>query len=198
MTCVVGMISKGKVYIGADSAGISGHQVTIRNDPKVFRRGPFVIGFAHSFRMGQLLRYKLELPNSFFDKDLDEYMVTDFIDSVRICFAEGGHGMHGEAGEEFAGKFLIGYQDRLFSIDSDFQVGIPQRGYDAIGAGQEFALGALAVSKERSPTAKVTEALRIASTFSAAVAAPFEVIKTGKKAVRKDFTPNENVQAGVS
>jgi ATP-dependent protease HslVU (ClpYQ) peptidase subunit len=187
------MIHKDKVYIGADSAGIAGHQVTIRNDPKVFRKGPFVLGFAHSFRMGQLLRYRLELPDTFFSKDLYEYMVTDFIDAVRVCFAEGGHGMHGEAGEEFAGKFLVGINDQLFEIDSDFQVGIPHRGYAAIGAGQEFALGALAVSKERSASAKVGESLRVASEFSAAVAPPFVVLKTGKKAYKKDFISIEDM-----
>ncbi len=39
MTCIVGLVDNGKVYIGGDSAGCAGYDVRIREDQKVFRNG---------------------------------------------------------------------------------------------------------------------------------------------------------------
>lgn len=179
MTCVVGLIQNDRVYIGGDSAGVAGQSLTIRSDPKVFQKGPFLIGFAHSYRMGQLLRYKLDLPLTFLEMEIYGYMVTDFVDSLRECFAEGGFGAHGETGEEFAGRLLIGYQDQLFTIDSDYQVGIPTHQFDSIGCGREFALGSLRSSKG-GPIKRIELALEAASEFSIGVAPPFTILKTSK------------------
>jgi hypothetical protein len=38
MTCIVGYESDGKVYIGGDSAGVRGLDVTVREDSKVFKK----------------------------------------------------------------------------------------------------------------------------------------------------------------
>lgn len=51
MTCIVGLEHNGRVYIGADSAGVSGWDLTVRADKKVFRNGSFLFGFTDSFRM---------------------------------------------------------------------------------------------------------------------------------------------------
>ena len=45
MTCIAGLVHEGKVYIGADSAGVSGYDKTIPVAPKVFRRGGFIVGY---------------------------------------------------------------------------------------------------------------------------------------------------------
>jgi hypothetical protein len=36
MTCIVGLVDKGDVYIGGDSAGVAGLSLSIRADEKVF------------------------------------------------------------------------------------------------------------------------------------------------------------------
>ena len=65
MTCIVGMVDgQGTVYIGADSLAAGGYQKTIRKDAKVFTNGIAVMGYTSSFRMGQLLRYKLKTLNT--------------------------------------------------------------------------------------------------------------------------------------
>ena len=61
MTCIVGLVHEGVVYIGGDSAGVGGMSLTVRADEKVFQNGEFLMGFTTSFRMGQLLRYSLKL-----------------------------------------------------------------------------------------------------------------------------------------
>lgn len=55
MTCVVGLVDKGTVYIGVDSAAVQGWTRRKSRVAKVFHRGPFLIGYTTSFRMGQLL-----------------------------------------------------------------------------------------------------------------------------------------------
>lgn len=52
MTCIVGIVDNGKVYMGADSLGVGGLSKRVRKDPKLFRVGEFVFGYTSSFRMG--------------------------------------------------------------------------------------------------------------------------------------------------
>ena len=64
MTCIAAVIDKGIVYMGADSVGaeVETYHTLPRKDPKVFLRKSFIFGFTDSFRMGQLLAHKLEIP----------------------------------------------------------------------------------------------------------------------------------------
>lgn len=70
MTCIVGLVDQGNVWIGGDSAGVGGYDLMLRADQKVFRNGDFLMGFTSSFRMGQLLRYKLSPPKLHSDDDI--------------------------------------------------------------------------------------------------------------------------------
>ncbi|MFI2358160.1 hypothetical protein OG582_11910 [Streptomyces anulatus] len=88
MTVIVGLVHKGRVHLGADSAGVSGLQLTVRRDPKAFRNGPYALGFTTSFRMGQLLRFAFEPPQP--TGDLDRFMVTTWTDALRACLRDGG------------------------------------------------------------------------------------------------------------
>jgi ATP-dependent protease HslVU (ClpYQ) peptidase subunit len=175
MTCIIGLIDNGNVYIGGDSAGVSGLSVTIRADEKVFQNGPFIFGFTSSFRMGQLLRYKFDPPAQTVNQGDMEYMVTSFIDAVRQCFAANGFG---DKDATRGGTFLAGYKGKLYNIDSDFQVGIPSDNFDAVGCGAELALGAMFATENMKPEDRITTALGAASYFSGGVAPPFRIIHT--------------------
>lgn len=52
-----------------------------------------MIGWLTSFRMIQLLRFTFK-PPEIGEKDIYEYMCTDFIDEVRECFKRGGYSQH--------------------------------------------------------------------------------------------------------
>lgn len=142
MTCVIGLLDKGNIWMGADSAGVSGSAVTIRNDEKVFRNGQFLMGFTSSFRMGQLLRYNLDPPPKSTRMSTRRYMNTVFVDAVRSCLKDGGFATVKD-NQEQAGTFLIGYKAMLFSMHSDFQIELSRDSYSAVGSGCEFAIGAL-------------------------------------------------------
>ena len=178
MTCIVGLVEDGRVHIGGDSAGVGeGFSLHVRVDPKVFRNGPFVIGFTSSFRMGQLLAYHLAIPPRHPDQDVFAFMVTAFVDSVRQCLKDGGYAeRHSEA--ERAGEFLVGYEGRLFTIHSDYQVSEIAERYAAVGCGAQIALGSLYSTDGKLVPGplRIKEALCAAERFCAAVRGPHLVI----------------------
>jgi hypothetical protein len=122
VTCIAGIVENGTVYIGGDSAGVAGWSLAVRADAKVWATEEFAFGFTSSFRMGQLLRYKLNPPARLVGQSVDEYMVGPWIDAVRQRLKAGGYART-EEGAEKGGTFLVGYEGRLFEISSDYQVG---------------------------------------------------------------------------
>lgn len=175
MTCIAGLVHDGRVYIGGDSAGVDGRlHLTVRADRKVFRNGPFVMGFTSSFRMGQLLAHALEPPRRHPDDDVYAYMVKDFINAVRQCLKDGGWAQKREE-QEIAGDFLVGYAGRLFLISGDYQVGENADGIAACGCGDMLALGALVATTDKEPEDRIMTALSVAERFSGGVRAPFHV-----------------------
>lgn len=180
MTCIVGMISNGRVFIGGDSAAMGGgYGLVVRNDRKVFKNGDFVMGFTTSFRMGQLLAHSFNPPKPRRDVDIFAYMVTDFVDSARQTMKNGGFARVKDSHSEEGGVFLVGYAGRLFMIDTDFQVGESVHGFDAVGCGQELALGSLhSTAFITDPEARIREALRVAEACCAGVRSPFFIQST--------------------
>jgi len=172
MTAIAGFCEGGKVYIGGDSAGVSGWSMTVRADSKVFRKGEFIFGFTSSFRMGQLLRYKLQPPQQNADQDTAEYMATSFVDAVRTCLKDGGFAEKDKDAEK-GGTFLVGYRGRIFRVASDYQVGESLCGYDAAGCGEDACLGALFATKGMEPEKRMQITLEAAEQHSAGVRGPF-------------------------
>lgn len=178
MTCIVGVVREGRAWIGGDSAGVNGHlSLMIRADTKVFTTGPFVMGFVGSFRMGQLLRYKLDIPKHPHWLADHEYMATLFIDAVRSCLKDGGYAeKHDDA--EWGGTFLVGYRGHIYRVESDYQVGETTDGFDAIGCGGDIARGAVFAAQSGSDDGPllVRAALQAAEWLSAGVRGPFEIL----------------------
>jgi hypothetical protein len=178
MTCIVGIAENGRVYLGGDSAGIAGLDLTVRDDAKVFRNGNFIFGFTSSFRMCQLLRFSFRPPLPTIGIADYEFMCTAFIDAVRDCLKAGGFATkHNEA--ENGGSFLVGYRGVIYEIDCDYQVGIPADGFAAVGCGAQIALGSLfsTHSHRMRPLWRLELALKAAERFSAGVRAPFRLLE---------------------
>lgn len=189
MTCIVGIVDEGRVWLGADSAGVGGYDLTLRKDPKVFRNGAFIFGFTTSFRMGQLLRYSFD-PPELIDKDrVDAFMAVGFIDAVRECLRKGGYASKKDE-RETGGTFLVGVAGRLFRVEDDYQVGESLTGYDACGCGEPYARGALYATKNMHAENRINIALRAAEAHSAGVRGPFvvEVLQPVDKVNRIDIT----------
>lgn len=178
MTCIVGLVDKGVIYMGGDSVAVGGLSIEVRADPKVFVRGPMVFGFTSSFRMGQLLEHALHVPEQLPSKSDAAYLVTDFVDAVRALYRERGF-MGKEYEREAGGTFLLGYREGLYMVSDDFQVGRSLHPFSAVGCGGDIALGALHATRRSSlkPQERVLRALEAAAEFSAGVRAPFTVVR---------------------
>ncbi len=176
MSCVVGIVQKGVVYIGGDSASSDSYTIITSGDKKVFKRKGILFGCTGSPRAKQLLRHSLVIPmkpNSMRDED---FLRTVFIESVRECFREGGFA-RSENSEEFGSHFLVGYNGTLFEVGSDYQVTKPADQVASIGSGCEVAYGSLHTSTSYSPQKRFRKALLAAAYYNPFVRAPFVVQK---------------------
>lgn len=174
MTCIIGLVHEGEVYIGADSAAVSSWIVQPTALRKVFRVGDFLIGYAGSFRMGQILQHHLEVPHQQDGVSDERYMVVEFVEAVRNCLKEKGYTKI-EENRESGAYVLVGYHGQLYEVDEDFQIQRFLQGLTALGIGREFALGAMAALEFMPPMERITKALAISAGFSGAVCAPFIV-----------------------
>lgn len=170
MTCIVGVEYGGKVWIGADSSGVSNDHINIRADRKVFVNNGYIFGFAGSFRIGQILRYNFKPPVYTKDKDIEEFMVVDFIRDLKIVLEE-----HNK--DHMKPYFLTGYMGNLFTIHEDFQVARNTYPYSAIGSGLEPAMGSLFSTYELNIPIdeKIRLALHSAQQFCSSVREPIYI-----------------------
>lgn len=182
MTCIVGLEHKGKVFVGGDSAGTAGYYLTIRADEKVWANGGFAFGFTSSFRMGQLLRYKLTLALERHEVAADpeaefKFMATAFVDGVRKVLKDGGYARLKEGVEE-GGTFLVGWRGKLYTVHGDFQVARALQGFYCVGSGGAHAEGALYALKDArmAPERKLLTALTAAESLISSVQGPFKVV----------------------
>lgn len=178
MTCIVALEHKGKVYMGGDSAAVSNRDTRIIEGKKVFKLGPFLIGYTDSFRMGQLLQYNLVVEDQKYAQieDDEEYLIKVFIPAVRKCLKDGGY-VEINNNVESGGSFLVGYKGKVYVVQSDFLLLRYKDEYNAIGCGDRYALGSLATTffLEDDPEKRLDMALETASKFSNGVDAPFYI-----------------------
>jgi ATP-dependent protease HslVU (ClpYQ) peptidase subunit len=180
MTCIVGYVDNNKVYMGADSLSVEGKYLAkvIRKDPKVFRCGDFLIGGTTSWRMLQLLRFKLKPPGLTEQSDLLDYMCTDFIDEIIKLFKVNGFENTNGNRDDLGGQFLVGYKNRLFRVCEDYHVEESVYPFNACGCGADFALGSMATNQHKRAYQIIEEALTVTEKLSAGVSAPFLILNT--------------------
>jgi hypothetical protein len=174
------MVRDGVVWMGADSVSgdVGNWHVTTERTPKVFARDGLLIGFTSSWRMGQLLRWKLQIPAHPPEMDAHEWMATSFVDAVRDCLKAGGFAKKDNEVEE-GGNFLVGYRQRLFEVNQNYHVGEPADDYEACGCGYKYALAAMhATAAIACPQKRIRAALEAAAYYSAYVRGPFLVLST--------------------
>lgn len=177
MTCIVGIANGTTVFLGGDSASVGGLDISRTLHPKVFKNGPYVIGYTTSFRMGQLLEFaKLPQPNKEDKENLYRFMITKFVPAIRALFKEGGY-LKTKDSQEAGGTFLVGIKGELFIVDDDFQVQQKPEHFYACGCGEPYALGAMFASPDLPPKERLALALEAAQSYSAGVRAPFHFVQ---------------------
>lgn len=173
--------------MAGDRAAVeAGHYLDLTAAPKVFVKGPMVIGYTSSFRMGEALKHRLVVPNPPRDgmneamelAELDRWMAVEFTDSVRNLMRDIGY-MKVSEGRESGGIFLVGIFGRIYTFDEDFCPRPALKNYAACGSGMSVIQGALHATSDLglSPCDRLLRSLEAASDFVATVHGPFDVVE---------------------
>lgn len=175
MTCVVGLIENGKVWLGADSATTwDSTRLQVTSNPKVFKVGKFLVGSAGSGRTQRVLRHGWTPPTQK-KLPLEQYICTVVVDSIRKALFEGGASEKKDNVEDANGDILLAYRGHLFRVDSDYNVDEARLPYDAVGCGAHIALGAMYANKGVQAKQRILTALRASQEFNWGVRGPFTI-----------------------
>jgi hypothetical protein len=195
MTCIVGLVENGIVYMGGDSAACDDSSLNIIRGSKVFKKGEFLFGISGNPRMSDILRYNFEIPYKLDDdQDILEYMHRYFIPDLKGCLSENGVLIKQDEIVSSDSWVMIGYQGRLFILQSYFHLSESLLNYNALGSGMDAALGCLygvenlmnramgsAWILKATPEEKLKLALRASEKFNCNVKGPFTILSTAQQ-----------------
>ena len=173
MTCIVGCIHNGKVFLAGDQLGSNGYYKENHEKlTKVFKVGEFLIGYTTSFRMGQILQYSWTPPTIYHGQDEDSYIFNDVVKSLSSVFEANKYGKK-DGVEESTGVFLVGWRGRLFTVQSNLSV-LEHDHFAACGCGEDYARGAMYTLSESGhldddPVEFLSFAIKSAAYFSCGV-----------------------------
>jgi len=181
MTCIVGLESGGRAYIGGDASfsDVVGGGTTLLVDPKVFHNGDYTFGCSGSLRVGQVVRSTKfpDIPPHVLSGNVEEFVRTKIVPIFRSAMEKNGLIMaDGELSE--GNLTILAVAGQVFYLQEDFAVARFVSGEYACGSGEQFALGSLhATRSNKSPRSRVIKALQAAADLSNGVDPPFTVLE---------------------
>lgn len=178
MTIVVGMVDdEGKVWIGADSLTSKGDYGFRQSRPKVFKKGDFVFGGTGAVSEIQHMVYATTLPPVKEGQDAYDYLINDLFPEFRLKLRAGGRLQVHHEEQLIDTEMMIGWRGALYIMGTDFSIVEPYRKYDAIGIGQEYALGALSILEKTDYSAreKIKLAMDAACAHSKGCSPPYTI-----------------------
>lgn len=180
----MGLIRGQEVYLGADKRVVSGWEKRDSALAKVQKCGPVLVGWAGAIRPLQVLNTFLVLPPKALGHDALDFLLRHFVPVVQELFQSHGclHVENGVTRVMEDSDCLLAVGNRLFRMDSAFQIVEHIEFYDAIGSGAPYALGALEALRshpELPPEAVVRTAIKVASLFCASCGDAAIVLRQG-------------------
>ena len=149
MTCVVGVVSAKGVLLAGDSQFSTETTHRWSDEPKAFELSELLaIAYCGSGRLGQILSYHLtdSLEDPPLGMDEHYWAVREFIPYLRdVTHAHGHLHIREDTQVEELGQsaFLLAVRARLFAIEADFSVNEHVQPYEALGSGEDVAIGSL-------------------------------------------------------
>ncbi len=180
---VVIAVSDGKtIEAGADSAGGSQDEIYEIMEEKIFVRGAYLIGYCGSLRIGQILRYEVELPDPPAEEDLAAFLVKEVMPEIRRAVETAG-----AAGKDqvLPGKtmILLGCRGGLWCIGPELFVS-QAKPYAVIGSGRHHAYGALhalLAAGMKIGRRLIELGLQAAAAYTPSVRPPFRFVALGSE-----------------
>jgi ATP-dependent protease HslVU (ClpYQ) peptidase subunit len=184
VTCIVAIEEKDKVIMGGDRLGSNGYTGAPVSEAKVFRKGPLLIGYTSSFRMGQLLQHALEVPVLPTEIDLDKWVAIDLMRAIRKAYKDNGWDKEKDGTAE-GGSFLVAIGNRCYEIQSDYSYIRNAKGEYAVGSGVHYALGSLRSTRGKMATKqRIIESLETAAEYVVSVSGPFDVFTSTQRIIK--------------
>lgn len=184
MTCIIGMEQDDAIYIGSDSALSDSWTISsLSAQEKIFENHDMIFGVCGSMRVAQLMKHGLILPEHNTENQTDmQYLVIEFIDELRNFLKKKGTLYSSDDKIQYLPEsaLIVGYKNRLYVVDEDFQVSRTVGGFCCEGSGREVATGAMQILKDRNdmtPEEKITKALEASAIHTCFVQGPFHIIK---------------------
>lgn len=181
MTCIVALEKDGIAYLGSDSF-LGGAYIRDQIDrPKFFKKGErFYIAFAGGLRGAQIVEHELTFRKMRKNEDEEAYLVTEVSKKLKEQFVKSGANIKDDGNiDTHDSQFIVCISGKVFIIQEDYSIIRSRHGFTAIGAGQEFALGAMAVLQKQNlePKKAINYALEVAANLSPQVCGPFHIIE---------------------
>ena len=178
MTCIIGLLDDGKVYMGADSLGATGWDCYTLKQKKIFKKGRYLVGVTGRLRTLSILSAAPSPPEpNNGSKVTYRFMVREFIPWLKKEMSEAGFAKRKDEVDEMTDSWLIvGTDESLFMVAADYALIQTDKSYLAGGCGEGYALGSL-FSSTGEPKDRIKSALKAAEEFSAGVRGPFHILE---------------------
>jgi ATP-dependent protease HslVU (ClpYQ) peptidase subunit len=163
-----------------------------------------LFGYTTSYRFGQLVRFDMPVKELFGRKDGRYWLsaptreqtqwladsgaheqalrwgVRKLVPAMRKALRDGGYSKV-ENSVESGGSMLVGVGCHLIGVSDDFQVWVPEDGFDAVGCGHDIARGAMHALERTwgdlpDPARMVTIAIEAAIRFSSGVGGRIDLV----------------------
>ena len=122
----------------------------------------------------QTIKYHLSVRAQHDEENDHAYIVVAFVEAMRELLKAKAVTTVRE-NTESVWCCLVGYKGKLYQMESDFNISSTARGFDAIGCGDAYALGAMIALKDLEPIQRIMQTLAISGELCALVASPYYV-----------------------
>ena len=168
MTCIVAVRDRdGSLWMGGDSM-VSGVNADLLANPKVIRKGDWLLGLAGDCSEAQVIFHLFTPPPVPRGMGIDTYLMTTFLPALRE--AQSKH----KAGKGTIGLLIAGH-GKIWTMDSTYAITRSRSSFIATGSGGSVALGAMEATPELPTRERILRALKAAERWTDTVRRPFTI-----------------------
>ena len=183
MTAIAALIHNNEMWMGSDSLDTNSNNVMYPGQRKIWIAEEagikWLFGCAGSLAFQQAVRYEVQLPTETPADDMQEFLVTKFIPSLRELLTKRKDLFDSNGNVIGGGIILIGLNEQLFLV-SGFGVCKIAKSYTAIGSGGATAYGVLHfISEQRiemAPEEQLRHAIKAADDRNSTVGGEYHVL----------------------
>jgi hypothetical protein len=155
MSVVAAIVQDNTIHMAGDTLVSSSDWSCSIREPKVFRYKNFLFGAVGDGRVCNVVHASFRPPGNN-EEDALIYMQGVFAPALRRA-------LKNDVSSDPVFEILVGYKERLYTIDHTYQVNSPKENYVAVGIGLPYSYGYLDGTKHlTNPEKRVKMAVRVA------------------------------------